>query len=87
MKFLKLLFSLMLSLGGLLFFFFSWIVFVDEISPAMKGGSLSVQTSSMILNHVWVGNEIYILLVIYVVIAVSLFGAGIVFARSTLRKS
>ena len=41
----------------------------SEVSPAIKTGSLNIETSSMILNRVWEGNEIYILLATYTLLA------------------
>ncbi len=41
----------------------------SEVSPAIKKGSLNVETSTMILNRVWDGNEIYILLATYILLA------------------
>jgi hypothetical protein len=40
----------------------------SEIAPAVAAGSLSVATDTMILNHVWRGNEVYVILGIYVVL-------------------
>ena len=50
----------------------------SEVSPAIKKGSLNVETSTMILNRVWEGNEIYILLAIYTLLAYT-------FAYGTIR--
>jgi hypothetical protein len=33
-----------------------------EVVPALAAGSFNIQTSSMILNRVWEGNELYWLL-------------------------
>jgi hypothetical protein len=41
----------------------------SEVSPAIKKGSLNVETSTMILNRVWEGNEIYVLLATYILLA------------------
>jgi hypothetical protein len=85
MSFLKLLFSLILIVIGLLFVFFTWLVFDSEVSPALSSGTLSVKTSTMILNRNWAGNEIYLLLAIYTAVAAGLTAAGFVFGRNTLR--
>jgi hypothetical protein len=34
----------------------------SEVMPALAAGSFKIQTSSMILNRVWEGNELYWLL-------------------------
>jgi hypothetical protein len=53
-----------------LFFVFITAYLVDlHVMPAVRKGSLSVDTSTMILNRVWHGNEIYIILAAYVVLA------------------
>ena len=41
----------------------------SEVSPAIKKGSLNVETSTMILNRLWEGNEIYVLLAAYILLA------------------
>ena len=58
--------------------FVAIVVFLisSEVSPAIKKGSLNVETSTMILNRVWEGNEIYVLLTMYVCLAcASAYGA------------
>ena len=48
----------------------------SEVLPAVATGTLDVDTSTMILNRVWQGNEIYVLLAAYLLIAgVAAFGA------------
>ena len=42
-----------------------------EILPAVERGSFSVESSTMILNILWEGNEIYIVLTVYVLLAVA----------------
>lgn len=41
----------------------------SEVLPAIKQGSLVVETNSMILNHLWEGNEIYVLLASYILMS------------------
>lgn len=53
----------------------------SEILPAMAAGSLSVKADSMILNRVWHGNEIYLLLALYIIAAPAMAGAGIILLR------
>ena len=40
-----------------------------EIMPAIEKGSFGVESSTMILNVLWEGNEIYIVLTAYVLLA------------------
>ncbi|MFK8051532.1 MAG: hypothetical protein AB8F65_01060 [Woeseiaceae bacterium] len=54
----------------------------SEIMPALAEGSLNVTSSTMILNRVWQGNEIYVLLLAYLLLA---FGFAIGAYRA-LRK-
>jgi hypothetical protein len=48
----------------------------SEVLPAVASGTLDIQTSSMILNRVWEGNELYWLLsahaALVVILAVAL---------------
>lgn len=41
----------------------------SEVSPTIRKGSFNVETSTMILNRVWEGNEIYVLLAMYILLA------------------
>jgi hypothetical protein len=86
MKFFKIASSLFLFVIGLLFVFFIWIVVSAEILPGLRNGSLAVTTSSTILNHVWVGSEIYVLLAIYAAVAAGFVASGIILVRKTLRR-
>ncbi len=63
--------SATLALFTMSAFFAYTIVYLvsTEIMPAIRNGSLQVETSSMILNVLWEGNEIYILLSAYILIA------------------
>ena len=59
-------------------FLVALVVFLisSEVLPAVRQGSLSVDTSSLILNHLWEGNEIYVLVSAYLLIAcASAYGA------------
>lgn len=40
-----------------------------EVLPVIRQGKLSIETDSMILNILWEGNEIYILLLAYLLLA------------------
>jgi len=66
-------------------FFVAIVVYLvkSEVSPAIKKGGLNVETSTMILNRVWEGNEIYILLVAYILFACTFAYAAI----RTVRKA
>ena len=51
-------------------------VISSDVWPAIENGSLTVETSSTILNHTWHGNDIYILLAAYILLAIAFaFGA------------
>jgi len=65
-----------LWIGGLIFVYFAMQISFDEILPSMSSGTLSVETNSTILNRVWVGNEIYLLVLLYLVVAISLISGG-----------
>jgi len=86
MKLLKIASSLVLFVIGLLFVFFIWIVVSDEILPGLRSGSLAVETSSTILNRVWVGNEIYLLLLFYAAVAAGFIASGTFLVRKALRQ-
>ena len=66
--------------------FFVWVstyVFSTEVMPSIRKGSLNVETNSMILNILWEGNEIYILLTGYTLLAVGFaYGAIRVFRKA-----
>jgi hypothetical protein len=51
----------------------------SEVVPALSAGSFNIQTSSMILNRVWVGNELYWLLAVHATLVVIL---AVVLTRS-----
>ena len=59
--------------------FFLWVIAYlgsSEVMPALRQGSLNVETSTMILNRTWDGNEIYLILFAYLLLAVALvYGA------------
>ena len=66
------------------FGYFAFYIARSVILPAAQSGSLSVESSTMILNILWEGNEIYMLLTAYILLAsvfaygaVRLFGAAI----------
>ena len=72
---------LLLAIGALLSYV-AIIVVTDEIVPSVRLGSVAVTTETMILNHVWKGNEIYALVLVYVAGAVGSFtGSWILIKR------
>ena len=52
-------------------FFGSVVLYIarSEVWPAIQKGTLDVETSSMVLNVLWEGNEIYLLLLGYLLMA------------------
>lgn len=56
---------LLLLLTGLFFAVIIGSLVASEVMPAVAQGSLDVETNTMILNRVWRGNEIYVLLAAY----------------------
>jgi len=48
-----------------------WII-RTEVVPALSAGSLNIESNSMILGRVWHGNELYVILAIYVAAFVGL---------------
>jgi hypothetical protein len=57
----------------------------SEVVPALAAGSFNIQTSSMILNRVWVGNELYWLLGAHAILVVILAVAFTLSARFAIR--
>ena len=57
-----------------------WLIKL-EVWPAIQQGSLNVESSTMILNILWVGNELYVLLAAYILLA-----AGLTYAAIRLRR-
>ena len=51
------------------FGFFAFYIARSEVLPAVRRGSLNVETSTMVLNILWEGNEIYVLLAAYLLLA------------------
>ncbi len=68
--------SIPLFLISIFFIYAIAYIVGTEIMPAAGRGTLSVETSSMILNRVWEGNEIYLLLVAYAVFACAFAWGG-----------
>jgi len=55
--------------AGVLFAWFASLVYYDEISPAVAQGSFNITTDSMILNHTFQGNEVYLMLAFYLALS------------------
>ena len=73
------LFSLCVSFG-----YFAFYIARSEVLPAVRTGTLNVETSIRVLNILWEGNEIYVLLAAYLLLAcafayaaIRLFGAAL----------
>ncbi len=57
--------ALVLALGGIaLFYFAGWIV-SNVIVPQVRQSGLSLEGSNMILNRDWRGNQLYLLVALY----------------------
>ena len=78
--------STALALFAMSAFFAYTVVYLvsTEIMPAIREGSLQVETSSMILNVLWEGNEIYILLSAYLLIAVGFAYGALRFLKNAI---
>lgn len=87
MNFLRITSAIALWTAGLVFVYFAMQIAFDEILPVLSNGTLSVETSSTILNRVWVGNEIYLLLLIYLLVAITLISGGTGLFRNALDQS
>ena len=66
---------LMILVGIVLLYSASWIV-AKGIWPEVLESGWSLSGSSMILNHVWKGNELYIPVTLYIVIGLGLVVGG-----------
>lgn len=76
----------LLSLSVSVFFLYViHFLFSSEIAPAIENGSLNVETSIRILNRVWAGNEIYIILGIYALLACAFFYGAIRVGKRALQ--
>lgn len=87
MRVLKIFLTLLLLAGSAAFFYFSALIFIAEILPALTDGTLEVEGTSTILGRDWVRNEIYVLLVLYAAAAIGLLIAAIVLARKALQQA
>ena len=55
--------------------FHAWVIVLlvrAEVMPALAAGSFNIQTSSMILNRLWEGNELYWLIAAHATLALIL---------------
>ncbi len=78
-----------LAFASLGVFFLGITLYVarSEVWPAIQRGSLNVDTNSMILNILWEGNEIYVLLLGYLLLGTAFaFGAVRAFSAAIRRR-
>ena len=69
------------------FGYFAFHIARSDVLPAVRSGSLDVETSSMVLNVLWEGNEIYVLLAAYLLLAgTSAYGAIRIFGAAKARQ-
>ncbi|MGB5162177.1 MAG: hypothetical protein WBP10_06405 [Thermoanaerobaculia bacterium] len=73
--------------GGLYLFYAAFWVFSTVVWSQSKTWGWSVRGSSMILNHEWRGNEIYLLVLLYLVVGSALVGAGLLGWRGSRRHA
>lgn len=85
-KLLDCIFSIVLSSISAFFVAIVAYLISSEVSPAIEKGSLNVETSTMILNRLWEGNEIYVLLSAYVALACLFAYGAIRIAVRTFRR-
>jgi hypothetical protein len=69
--------SILFVCASLFFVYIDFFLVASEVLPAVEQGSLNVETNSRILNHLWEGNEIYIVIGAYFLLACA-FGYGAV---------
>ncbi len=68
--------SIPLFLLSIFFIYVISYLIGSDIVPALEQGTLSVDTNTMILDRVWEGNEIYLLILAYAVLAVAFAYGG-----------
>ncbi len=68
--------SIPLFLISIFFVYIIAYIIGAEIVPAVRRGTLSVDTNTMILDRIWEGNEIYLLLAAYAVLACAFAWGG-----------
>ena len=81
---IKLRFYLGLSLtliSGTTFLMFTVLVLLHEVLPRMIESSLNVAGTTMVLNQVWEGNEIYLVVVLYATLSGFFFTCSRLFYR------
>ena len=72
----KLRHALMILLGAFLIYAASYVI-ADEIWPQVRESGWSLAGTSMILNHKWKGNELYVLVGAYIVLGSGLVIGGV----------
>ncbi len=73
--------------GGLYLFYAALWVFSAVVWSQAKTSGWSVRGSSMILNHEWRGNEIYLLILLYLALGSALVAAGVLGWRVSRRHA
>ena len=74
-----------LGLGAFFAMIVGWL-FAVEVWPVIRQGSLSIESSTRILNILWEGNELYVLLAAYTLLAGGLTYAAVQTIRAACRK-
>jgi len=73
--------------GGLYLFYAAFRVFSAVVWSQSKTRGWSVRGTSMILNHEWRDNEIYILILLYLAVGSALVAAGLLGWRGSRRHA
>ena len=71
---------------GLCWLYFAYLVLAEEVWPRVQETGWSLSGGTMILNRVWEGNELYVLVALYAGIGLGLVAGG-VFAWKRSRKA
>lgn len=70
--------------------FHAWVIVTlvrAEVMPALTAGSFNIRTSSMILNRVWEGNELYWLIAAHAMLMIVLAIVVTLTVRLAIRGS
>ena len=78
--------SISLLLLCLFFVFFAGYQVKSEVLPAIANGTFAIDTETIVLNHVWKGNEIYVLIAAYALLAIVFAYGGIRLAKSLISR-
>ena len=66
----------LLFAAGTSFLFFTALVLLYEVVHRIEDGSLAVHGATMVLNEVWSGNEIYLVVVSYLTLSYLFYSAS-----------